>query len=451
MKRRPTTSARTKRAALAISAVALLSGCGMGGGLYDTPLPGGADVGADPITITADFEDVVDLVPQSSVKVDQIDVGRVSDIELNDDGRSARVTLVIRGDLDLPAATTARLQQTSLLGEKYVALVRPDGSSATSDELDDGANIGLAGTSQVAEIEQVLGAMSMVINGGGIGKFQEISRELQQVSDGRPEEIREFLRTTDTFVTGLNSRKSAITGALDGLAALSTTLEGDTDKIETALEGLSPGMQVLVDQRDQLVDMLGALERLSRVSVRTLNASQKDMVEDLKLLEPILANLAEAGDALPNSLELLLTYPFPDAVLDTIRGDYLNVFVTTNYTSLPPDCVRMGCPWPQYPDTGARPPISLLDLGEQSGDPGEEPETDPSQSPDPSASAEPSESPSPSDSPSAPESESPSSTPSPSLLPPTDSAMPGYPSTTVEVPSQGSGSSSADSTPGEGN
>ncbi len=442
--------------AVSLGLALLLSGCSLGKDLYNTPLPGGADVGDHPVEITADFNDVVDLVPQSSVKVENIAVGRVSSIELNPDGRSARATLLVRGDVVLPKGTTARLQQTSLLGEKYVALIRPAESDSDAPSLQSGANIPLADTSQVAEIEQVLGALSLVVNGGGLAKFQDISRELQQVSAGRPEEIRGFLDNMETFMTSLNARKGAITAALDSVARLSTTLDQDKDKIAEALEGLSPGMKALAEQRGQLVDMLKALDKLSDVSVRTLNASQKNMVEDMELLEPILRELAESGDALPNSLELLLTYPFPDSVLDAIKGDYLNVFATANYSSLPASCTGLGCPWPQYVDEGARPPIDPFAFLENAAA-GQRADTldkapvkspDGGKSPSGSASQKPSGSPSPSGtvSPSAdPEKDV---SPTPSLLPPTDSALPGLPEQSVQVPSQStSPSATAEASP----
>ncbi len=104
---------RTVAAGLAAASLAL-SGCGiLSGGVYDAPLPGGADVGEDPITVTADFTDVLDLVPQSSVKVDNVAVGRVTDITLSEDGRTAEVEMLVRGDLDLPADTQAGVQSAS--------------------------------------------------------------------------------------------------------------------------------------------------------------------------------------------------------------------------------------------------------------------------------------------------------------------------------------------------
>ncbi len=341
---------RNLRLLVAVVAIALLGGCGVfGQGVYDTPLPGGADVGSKPITLTADFEDVLDLVPQSSVRVDNVAVGRVSKIRLNEGGRSARVTLVVNRRTDLPAGTTARLQQTSLLGEKYVALVRPE-QPVAGPALASGDRIGLAETSQAAEVEQVLGALSTVLNGGGIGQFQEISRELQKVSDGRPEEIRAFLTQVKGFVSTLDERKESITAAIDGLAKLSANLDKDRGKIESALDGLEPGMRVIADQRTQLVDMLRALDRLSAVTVRTLDRSQDDIVGSLKSLEPVITQLAKAGSDLPNSLEILLTYPFPDSVLGAIKGDYMNLFVVTNFRSLPAGCGAMGCSWPQVED-----------------------------------------------------------------------------------------------------
>ncbi|RLV55022.1 MCE family protein [Aeromicrobium phragmitis] len=390
---------RRLRLAVAGAAAALtLSGCGMlGGSVYDAPLPGGADVGSDPLRFSADFEDVLDLVPQSSVKLDNVDVGRVQDIDLNEDGESARVELVVNRDVELPAGTTARIQQTSLLGEKYVALVRPS-TPQSGRPVGDGAHIGLAETSQAAQVEQVLGALSMVLNGGGIEQFQEISRELQQVSEGRPEEITAFLRQMESFVGVLDERKEAITNALDSLNELSQTLEADTDRIVRALDGLSPGMQVLVDQRSQLVAMLEALDRLSVVTVDTLNNAQDDIVADFQALEPILDQLARAGSALPESLQILLTYPFPDSVLGAIKGDYMNVFITTNFRTLPAGCAAKGCEWPQVNSTGS-PSTGMSLQGRQGADPD------------------------------APEPELP-----PTLLPPTNSAVPGLPAPTIEVP-----------------
>ena len=70
------------------------------------------------------FRDVLDLVPQSTVKVDDVTVGKVKSIKLK--GYVAEVAVEIPGDLKLPENTTAQIRQTSLLGEKFVQLDRPE-------------------------------------------------------------------------------------------------------------------------------------------------------------------------------------------------------------------------------------------------------------------------------------------------------------------------------------
>ena len=100
---------------------------------------------------------MLDLVPQSSVKVDDVSVGRVEEVEL--DGYSAKVTLLLSEDVKLPGNAIAEIRQTSLLGEKFVSLSPP--AEPSSDTLDDGDNIGLDRSGRNTEVEEVLGALSL--------------------------------------------------------------------------------------------------------------------------------------------------------------------------------------------------------------------------------------------------------------------------------------------------
>ncbi|WP_395359484.1 MCE family protein [Streptomyces sp. YH02] len=294
-------------------------------GIEDLPLPGGADLGPHPYTVTAELDDVLSLVPQSAVKVNDVAVGRVTAIELGADTWSARVTLKINGDVRLPADAGARLEQSSLLGEKYIQLVAPpkdDGGRLT-----DGSVIPLARTSRNTEVEEVFGALSLLLNGGGVNQLKTITRELNAALGGREPEVRSMLRRVNTLVTTLDAHRGDITRALDGLNRLSATLAGRKKDVDTVLTGLSPGLKTLENQRGSLLTMLRALDTLSGVAVSTIDASKKDMVADLKALAPTLTALADAGADLPESLQVLLTYPFTDEVLRGVKGDYLNTYL----------------------------------------------------------------------------------------------------------------------------
>ncbi|MEU1090147.1 MCE family protein [Streptomyces sp. NPDC005892] len=295
-------------------------------GIEQLPLPGGADLGDHPYEITAEFADVLSLAPQSSVKVNDVAVGRVTDIALGRDGWTAKVTMRINGSVDLPANAFARLEQSSLLGEKFVQLAPPTDGRAEG-ALANGDRIPLVRTNRNPEVEEVLGALSLLLNGGGVSQLKTITTELNKALTGQQPEIRSMLQRVDTLVTDLDDHKEDITQALDGVNRLSATLATRKQDVGTVLTGLSPGLKVLEDQRGQLLTMLRSLDTLSTVAVDTINKSKADMIADLKALAPTLQALADSGDALPDSLQVLATYPFTDEVLRGVKGDYLNVYL----------------------------------------------------------------------------------------------------------------------------
>jgi phospholipid/cholesterol/gamma-HCH transport system substrate-binding protein len=311
----------------ALAGVGLVAGCQGFQGAYSLPLPGGADLGSHPYTVHAEFADVLDLVPQSTVKVNDVAVGKVDSISLNKSNWTADVTLSVNGDVKLPANADADLRQSSLLGEKYISLVAPENGSGS---LVDGATIPLARTNRNTEVEEVFGALSMLLNGGGVQQIQTIAKELNSATTGNEPAIRDLLSNVDTLMSGLNAHSAQITQALDGVNRLSATLSSQTDQIAGVLTNLGPGLDVLNSQRDQLVAMLQSLSQLSGIAVDTINKSQADLIGDLKALTPTLQQLSNAGANLPNALQILLTFPFTDYATNGIRGDYANLFATIN-------------------------------------------------------------------------------------------------------------------------
>ncbi|NUS12144.1 MAG: MCE family protein [Streptomyces sp.] len=322
MSRRRTTTAAAAAALLG----PVLAGCSFGG-VQNLPLPGGADLGSHPYTVRAQFADVLDLVPQASVRVNDVAVGRVTSIKVAADGWSALVTMKVNGRVDLPANAYAHLEQSSLLGEKYVQLSAPPAGESASGTLKGGPVIPVSHTNRNPEVEEVFGALSMLLNGGGVQQLKTIDTELNKALTGNEPQVRDMLTQVDTLVGDLDTHKQDITAALDGVNQLSATLAARDQKIGTVLTGLSPGLKVLDQQRGSLVTMLRALDTLSGVAVDTVNRSKDDMVADLKALAPTLQRLADSGRDLPDSLQVMLTYPFTDEVLNGVKGDYLNVYL----------------------------------------------------------------------------------------------------------------------------
>jgi phospholipid/cholesterol/gamma-HCH transport system substrate-binding protein len=317
-----------RAAALATSAAMLLGGCDFS--VYELPLPGGADLDEDAYSVTVYFDDVMDLVPQSAVKVSDVTVGKVEDVSVR--GYTAELELAIDGDVRLPDNAVAKIRQTSLLGEKFVSLAPPPGGTAVG-RLEDGETIPLERTGRNPEVEEVLGALSLLLNGGGVAQLQTINRELNNVMEGNESGIRSLLTQLDTFMGQLDENKQDIVRAIEALNRLSLAAKQQTSSITAALDSMPRALDSLDKQRDDLIRMLDALGRLSNVGTRVIRASKENTVRSLESLAPILSQLADAGRSLPRAFQVFLTYPFIDAVVGTTpaearnlhQGDYTNL------------------------------------------------------------------------------------------------------------------------------
>ena len=316
--------------AAAIVGSLALTGCDLD--VYDLPLPGGTDTGDRPLTVKAEFADVLDLVPQSTVKVNEVSVGKVTDVDLR--GATAVVTLQLRRDVQLPANAVASIRQTSLLGEKFVSLAAPD-AGASSEPLRDGATIPLERSGRNPEVEEVLGALSLVLNGGGVAQLKTISSELGKALDGNEDSARSVLTQIETLMGNLDDNKAAIVDAIESIDRLAKSARSQERTIDAALAELPSALTSIDAQRADLVRTLRALSRLGDVGVRVIKASKSQTIGVIRNLEPTLTQLAKAGDDLVTALDTAPTYPFTDDVVGRDpqvarrlhMGDYVNLSV----------------------------------------------------------------------------------------------------------------------------
>lgn len=329
MMRRP--ALRRTRLALGLLAVSLsLTACDFD--VYSLPLPGGPDTGDDPITVRAQFADVLDLVPKSTVKVNDVTVGKVTDVDL--DGYTAIVTMELDGDVDLPDNAVAQLRQTSLLGEKFVDLAAP-ATGASDEPLGDGDLIELDSTGRNPEVEEVLGALSLVLNGGGVAQLKTIASELNKALEGREDSARSVLQQVDTLVGTLDDNKEDIVDAIERLNQLALSVRQQQGTIDDALDELPSALRSLDSQREDLVKMLQSLNELGDVGVRVINASKDTTIETIRQLQPVLTELVNSGDSFVKAINVSLTYPFVDEVVgrdpqvarNLHMGDYTNLSV----------------------------------------------------------------------------------------------------------------------------
>jgi len=299
--------------------VLLLSACGYRGAA-SLPLPGG--VGKDGYAVSMVFDDVTNLVPQETCRAGDVVVGSVESISLRDDLK-AEVVCRVKSDVRLPANAVPTLRETSLLGERFVALDPPAGQRP-SGVLSPGASLDSTNAHVVPDVEVVLGALSQLLNGGGLGNVETISRELSTaLSDA---DLGDTTRTVHRLVATLDDHRDDIVRALDGLDRLATELQKQRGVIGSALDSIPAGLEVLDEERPRLVRTLVELGKLSEVTTPFLQKTQADTIADFRHLTKILTNLARSKERLALALEAISTFPFPSYSKYVTKHDYAGMY-----------------------------------------------------------------------------------------------------------------------------
>jgi phospholipid/cholesterol/gamma-HCH transport system substrate-binding protein len=318
--------------AAAIAALILLtaSGCGWRG-VNSLPLPGTEGSGPESYVIQAQMPDVTNIQPNSRVRVGDVNVGTVTKVERQ--GWHALITMKVNRDVDLPANSTAKLGQTSVLGTLHIELA-PPADVAPQGRLHSGSLIPLPRGKAYPDTEQTLAALSMLLNGGGLGKIQDITAAFSTALKGRETDLRDFTTELDGFIGGLNNQKDDILSATDSLDKLTAQFAQQKPVIDAALTSIPDALSVVSDNRDNLAEALDQFGKFGALTYDTVTNTRDALVHEVNDAGPVLQSLADAGPALTRSLSLYSTFPWPKETIEKwFRGDYGNMTLILDLTA----------------------------------------------------------------------------------------------------------------------
>jgi phospholipid/cholesterol/gamma-HCH transport system substrate-binding protein len=311
------------------AALTVTSGCAWNG-LNSLKLPGTAGGGPGAFVIQAQMPDVANLQPNSPVQVNDVAVGAVTKIERQ--GWHALVTMRLNGNVNLPANSTVRLGQTSLLATLHLELAPPTGAPPEGN-LHNGSLIPLSSAGAYPDTEQTLAMVSLLLNGGGVGQIQDITTAFSTAFAGRENDLRSLIEQLDTFAAYLNDQKDDIIAATESLNKLVGKLGAQKPVLDKALRTIPQALAALADQRQNLAEATDQFGKLSALAADSANQTKASLVQELKNVGPVLESLANAGPAMTRSLSVLATFPWANETLDKwVRGDYANLTAVFDLT-----------------------------------------------------------------------------------------------------------------------
>ncbi|BBY52782.1 virulence factor Mce family protein [Mycobacterium koreense] len=306
-----------------------LSGCGWRG-LNSLPLPGLPGSGSGSFAVQAQMADVRNLQENSRVRVGDVTVGHVTKIERQ--GWHALLTMSLDQSVDLPANATATIGQATLLGALHIELAPPR-NEPPKGELRDGSVIPLSRADAYPTLEQTLAALSLVLNGGGLGQIQDITEALSTAFDGREDEVRDLVEQLKIFTANVSDQTDDIIAAAESVNRLVGKFAEQQPVLDRAIKIIPEALAVLNDERGNLVEAADQLGKFSALTVDTVNKTKVNLVKELEQIGPVLESLANAGPSLTRALGLIPTYPFPNETIEKWqRGDHANLTAVVDLT-----------------------------------------------------------------------------------------------------------------------
>ncbi|GAA4689785.1 MCE family protein [Nocardioides nanhaiensis] len=342
-------NARSLLAGLLCTVLALATGCSTT--LADVPLSG-TGVPGETVSVSADFEEALNLSRGATVKVNGVDSGRVQEVTAAD--FQARAEMLVRADAGLREGATARLRYTTPLGELFVDVTNPERGPV----LEDGAVLPISATDTAPTVEDALSQASLLVNGGGLAQLQTVTEELNLALGGREARVRSLLEGSATLVSQTNATTAEIDRTLRALASVSRTLRSRERTIDRALRDIAPAARVLRANTPGFTRLLREVEQFAEVADQTVGLTREQLLGLTRQAGPVLGEFAALQDDYARGLDELVR--LGSALDGVVPGDYLSIALDLHLDGLqPPDLAQvledlLGLPLPE---------LGLDDLG----------------------------------------------------------------------------------------
>ena len=254
---------------------------------------------ADTYDMRAEFEDATGVMKGDAVKIAGVDVGRVTETEI-EDGKAV-LSFNIDNDIQLPTDSEVAIRWRNVLGQRFVYLYPGD-----DDEVwDEGDTVPLSHTNDVADIGEFLNRVGPIL----------------KAID--PEQANAFL---DAVNTALASNEENVRALLDAGASLASDLSERDGHIARTIGNADTIMEAFASQDDQIASIIDDLDNVSGVLARRtddVNRLVTNFADVQDQLDELLATSSSNIDATIGSL---------DSVTSTLASNKENLTRTLRST-----------------------------------------------------------------------------------------------------------------------
>jgi phospholipid/cholesterol/gamma-HCH transport system substrate-binding protein len=178
------------------------------------PQPGNSYSGGYDVVI--EFANVLNLPDRAKVVQDGTTVGLVTHIGLV--SNHVDVTARIDRDVVVPSNVRATMQQSTVLGDTYVALERPRSADSATSAVGPKGRIPLAQTTSPPQLEDTIANLANFVGSGSVQRMQNTIIGINNITPSRGHELHDLASRVASDLADLSNNIDVVDNWLDGVS-----------------------------------------------------------------------------------------------------------------------------------------------------------------------------------------------------------------------------------------
>lgn len=247
------------------------------------------------VTVKADRAGL-QLAKFGDVRLNGALVGQVR--EVAQDGEEASIELALDPEAaeQIPANVSVQILPTTLFGQKYVALVRPD---APSGALAEGDVIPSDRVETNVELSRILANLFPLLRVVRPADLNATLSALSTALDGRGAQIGTTMDQLGEYVQEIDSVLPTLREDLVALADVADAYDDAAPDLLAVLENVTVTNRTVVEMKQELDVFFSDLSGLADVSTRVLRDNEQNLIQVGHYNEPVVALLADYSPEFP--------------------------------------------------------------------------------------------------------------------------------------------------------
>ncbi|GAA1771585.1 MCE family protein [Nocardioides hankookensis] len=274
------------------------------------------------ITIKADRAGL-QLARFGDVRLNGALVGQVRKID--QDGKEAVITVALKPDdaKQIPDNVTVQIVPTTLFGQKFISLVRPDDPSTTP--LSDGDVIPASRVETNVELSRILANLFPLLRAVRPADLNATLNALATALGGRGEQLGQTMDELDTYLGKIGAHLPTLREDLVKLADVANTYDLAAPDLLAVLRNVTTTGQTIVDNKAQLGTFFSDLQGVADTSTRVLSDNESNLIRVGQVTEPVLKLLAVYSPEFPCLIEGAAKYA--PRLAKTFEGNQVKQYI----------------------------------------------------------------------------------------------------------------------------